>query len=64
MSSRVVDKIKHATNTEVVRKLLIHYFIQKGFVESFDRMLYPSLLQDLTMMIPQLENKIFPNFLF
>jgi|TARA_R110000765_G_scaffold105820_3_gene196088 hypothetical protein len=58
MSSRVVDKIKHASNTEVVRKLLIHYFIQKGFVESFDRMLYPSLLQDLPMMVPQLENKI------
>ena len=58
MDSRTVDNIKHVTNTEVVRRLLIHYFVQKGFSESFDRMLYPSLMQDLPMMIPQLSNKI------
>jgi len=58
MDSIVVDKIKHVSNTEAVRRLLIRYFIDKGYTESFDRHIYPGLIQDLTMAIPILANKI------
>ncbi len=53
-----VDRIKHVANTEVVRRLMIKYFIDKGFSESFDRSMYPAILQDLSQVIPVLGNKI------
>lgn len=58
MDSYVVDNLKHLSNTEVVRRLLIKYFIDKGFGESFDRHMYPGLLQDLTAIIPVLGSKV------
>jgi len=58
MDSHTIDAIKHASNTEVVRRLLIKYFLEKGFVESFDRQLYPALVQDLPLFIPPLVNKV------
>lgn len=58
MDSYTIDAIKHAANTEVVRRLLIKYFLDKGFVESFDRQLYPALIQDLPYFIPALAGKI------
>jgi len=58
MDSRTVDKMKHLANTEVVRRLLIKYFMDRGFGESFDRQLQPSLLQDLPITIPILGTKV------
>lgn len=58
MDSQVVDTIKHLTNTEVIRRLLIKYFMDKGFAESFDRQLFPSHIQDLPFVIPVLANKL------
>jgi len=58
MDSYAIDKIKHVSNTEVIRRLLIKYFIDKGFAESFDRQLHPSLIQDLPAVIPMLMNKL------
>jgi len=58
MESADIDKIKHLTNVEVVRRLLIKYFYEKNFTESFDRHVYPALLQDLVVAIPMLVNKI------
>ena len=58
MDSLDVDKIKHTANNEVVRRLLIRYFIDKGFSESFDKQLYPSIVQDLPMVVLPLANKI------
>lgn len=58
MDSYDVDRIKQRTNLEVVRRLLIKYFTDKGFSESFDRQLYPSLIQDLPLVIPILATKI------
>ncbi len=54
----VIDKIKHVTNTEFIRRALIKYFIDKGFTESFDRHLYPALLQDMPIVLPFLANKV------
>lgn len=58
IDSYATDRIKHVANTEVVRRLLIKYFVDKGFSESFDRQMYPSLVQDLPQIIPVLSNKI------
>lgn len=58
MDSRSIDKIKHIANTDVVRRMLVKYFVDKGFTESFDRLLYPALMQDLPIMVPQLATKI------
>lgn len=58
MDSHTTEHIKHVTNTEVIRRLLVRYFVEKGFTESFDRHLYPALLQDLTLQIPQLTTKV------
>lgn len=58
MDSTDIDKIKHVTNTEVIRRLLVKYFIDKGFENSFDRQLYPSIIQDLPFVIPVLSNKV------
>ena len=58
LDSRTVDKIKHVANTEYVRRALIKYFMDKGFTESFDRHLYPALLQDLPIILPFLASKV------
>lgn len=59
MDSYEVDRIRHKANTEVIRRMLIKYFIEcKGFANSFDRQLYPSLIQDLPIMIPILSSKV------
>jgi len=58
MDSTSVDTIKHVSNTEVIRRLLIKYFYDKGFNESFDKHLYPCLVQDLPLVIPVLSDKI------
>jgi hypothetical protein len=58
IDSYTIDHIKHVTNTEVVRRLLIKYFMDKGFTESFDRQMYPALMQDLPLVIPVLSNKL------
>lgn len=58
MDARSIDKIKHIVNTEVVRRMLIQYFQLKGFGESFERLMYPSIIQDLPLAIPMLGSKI------
>lgn len=58
MDSQTIDHIKHVANTEAVRRMLIQYFVDKGFTESFDRQVYPALVQDLTQIIPQLSTKV------
>ena len=49
MDAYDIDRIKHLLNTDVVRRKLIKYFISKGFNDSFDRLVYPPLLQDLPL---------------
>ncbi len=58
IDSYTIDRIKHVSNTEVVRRLLIKYFIDKGFTESFDRQMYPAMIQDLPQVIPALSPKL------
>lgn len=58
MDSYETDQIRYRANAEVVRRLLIKYFMEKGYHESFDRQLYPCLIQDLPMVIPVLSSKV------
>ena len=58
LDSQTVDQIKHITNTEVIRRLLIRYFIDKGYSNNFDSRLYPSVVQDIPLVIAALANKI------
>lgn len=58
METHEVEQIKHSSNTEVIRRLLIKYFIDKGFKDSFDRQLCPCLIQDMPYVIPVLSNKV------
>lgn len=51
-------RIKHGANVEAVRRMLIKYFIERGFTESFDRSVNPVLIQDMPVMTVGLENKI------
>lgn len=58
MDSVETDKIRYRANAEVVRRLLIKYFMEKGFNESFDRQLYPCIVQDLPAVITILSSKV------
>lgn len=58
MDSHVIENLKHVSNTEAVRRMLIRYFMEKGFTESFDRHVYPAIVQDLAQVIPQLSTKV------
>ncbi len=51
------EAIKHATNIEAVRRLLIRFFMSEGY-ESFDRLVFPPILAKLPVMIEQLDNKV------
>lgn len=52
------DNIEYILNGELVRRLLIRYFCEKGFSENFDLRVYPPLLQDISEAIPELIGKI------
>jgi len=59
MDNFTIDRIKHTMNTDVVRRLLIKYFRSKpGFEETLSRKVFPPILQDLTLVIPQLVTKV------
>jgi len=60
MESYDIDKFKHVSNNEVVRRLLIKYFMDKGCTTSgsFDRQMYPAMIQDISQVIPVLSNKV------
>lgn len=52
------DRIKHAANVEVIRRSLISYFVQKGFTESFEKVVNPISIQDISIINTGLHNKI------
>lgn len=58
MNNMQRDRIKHAANTEAVRRALIAYFMGRGFTESFDRSVNPVAIQDLPLSVVGLETKI------
>ena len=57
MDHGFIDKFRYALNADVARRLLIKYFVSKGF-DNFDRLLYPPFIQDLPQTIPEFVDKI------
>ena len=53
-----MERIHSALNKELIKRLLVQYFTQKGFIENFDTRLYPPMIQDLPIQIPQLASKV------
>ncbi|MEM3000650.1 MAG: hypothetical protein QXU32_00495 [Nitrososphaerales archaeon] len=53
----LVDRLRRVLNKEYVRRLLIRYFAEKGF-DNFERPVYAPILQDITVRIPELTNKL------
>ena len=52
------ENLEAVFNAELVKRLLIKYFSDKGFTENFDRKVYPPLLQDICECIPELTEKV------
>jgi len=51
-------RVRHAANTEAVRRMLIKYFMDRGFAESFDKSVNPVTIQDLPIANAGLDTKI------
>ncbi len=51
-------RVQHAANTEAVRRMLVKYFMEHGFKESFDKIVNPAAIQDLPFSNPGLDTKI------
>jgi hypothetical protein len=58
MDNLQLNTIKHAANAEAIRRLLIKYFLEKGFSNFAHERVYPALLNDLPYVIPILGSKV------
>lgn len=58
MNIRLTNQIKKQLQKEHLRRLLNKYFMEKGYVDSFDIPLYPAICVDLPMRIKHLFNRV------
>lgn len=59
MDTRFVDKLRFALNNEVAERLLVRYFVGKGFDKTnLDRLIYPPILQDMPFTITEMSDKL------
>lgn len=58
MNTNEIESIRHKLNVTVIEKLLIQYFNDKGFEDSYDKLVYPPMLFDMIMQLPVLADKI------
>ena len=54
----ITDRLEYAFNAELIKRLLIRYFSEKGFQENFDLKVYPPSIQDLCESVPELSGKV------
>jgi hypothetical protein len=57
LDTRFIGKIKHALNADVARRLLIRYFVCKGY-DQFDALIYPPLIADLPRAVTEMCDKV------
>jgi hypothetical protein len=57
MDHGFIDRMRKVLNADVARRLMIKYFIGKGF-NNFDTLLYPGSIQDMPFVIPEMADKI------
>lgn len=53
----LIDRVNRLLNNELLKRLLIKYFTEKK-CQDFTAPVYPPILQDLTMRVPELNNRI------
>ena len=59
MDTRLVDKLRFALNNDVAERLVLRYFMSKGFDKTqLDRLVYPPILQDMPFAITEMSDKI------
>lgn len=58
MNTSTIERIRSVLSEDYVRKLLIKFFSDHGYSDSFDRLLYPPILEGLPRLIPQLATKV------
>lgn len=54
----LVERLRYTLNAEYIRRNLIKYFIEKGFNETFNKTVYPPMMQDITTKLPELASKV------
>lgn len=55
----ISDKLRVALNNDVAERLLVKYFVNKGFDKAqFDSFIYPPILQDMQYAITEMSDKI------
>lgn len=50
----LTHNVYYALNRELLRRVLIKYFFDKGYQENINQRIYPPTIQDLPVLIPQL----------
>jgi len=54
----LAHKVYMALNKELLRRILIKYFFERGYKESMSGKIYPPSIQDIPTSVPQLAGKI------
>jgi len=57
VSNTLAKRIFSQLNAEIIRRLLLQYFYNKG-IENVDNLVHPALMSDIHEQIPELINKI------
>lgn len=58
MDTNTIDRIRQLIINEYAARLLVKYFIEKGFKDSFNIHVYPPGIQDLPQRVPALADKV------
>ncbi|MDP1712243.1 MAG: hypothetical protein Q8K86_07280 [Candidatus Nanopelagicaceae bacterium] len=58
MDATMQERIRSLLGLTYVKRLLIRWFVQKGFVDGFDTHVYPPMMQQLIKEVPQLQGKV------
>lgn len=53
----LLDKVRHALNSEFIKRSLTKYFVNKGY-QDFKTLVYSPMLQDMPKAIPELAHKV------
>jgi hypothetical protein len=57
--SQIADKLRVALNNDVAERLLVRYFMSKGFdKDTFDHSIYPPVMQDMQYAISEMSDKL------
>jgi hypothetical protein len=58
LSDKQLNVINQTLNETYIRRLLVRYFSERGFEESFDRRIFPPQMQDIPESIPEIGHQL------